>query len=266
MPTLQDPLIIVTDLDGSLLDHHTYSWQPAETWLKRLRAHQIPLVICSSKTAAEIVPLQQKLGISDEPFIAENGAVIQWKSADSATAIKEYGDIDYAMLCRRLLLLKQEFGFKFTGFSDVSQQQVADWTGLTPHNAALAKTREASESIIWRDSTEKFALFQQQLAKQGLTLVEGGRFWHVMRSGCGKAEALHLLLQNRVQESCPITIGLGDGPNDAAMLDAVDYAVVIKGYSKHPIVLQRHDKNHVYHTAHFGPQGWSDGLDHFITH
>lgn len=79
MPTLQDPLIIVTDLDGSLLDHHTYSWQPAETWLKRLRAHQIPLVICSSKTAAEIVPLQQKLGISDEPFIAENGAVIQWK-------------------------------------------------------------------------------------------------------------------------------------------------------------------------------------------
>ena len=29
-----------------------------------------------------------------------------------------------------------------------------------------------------------------------------------------------------------ITVGLGDGPNDAPMLDSVDYAVVIKGFSK----------------------------------
>lgn len=265
MLTLQDPLIIVTDLDGSLLDHHTYSWQPAAQWLQRLQAHRIPLVICSSKTAAEIVPLQQALGIGHQPFIAENGAVIQWQSQETSTALKASGEIDYDALCHRLLQLKRQFGFKFTGFSDASPQQIAEWTGLTPHNAALAKMREASESLIWRDSTEKFELFRQQLEAQGLTLVQGGRFWHVMRNGSGKAEALDELLQHYVLGNRPVTVGLGDGPNDSAMLDAVDYAVVIKGYSKNPVILQRQDKHPTYHTMHYGPEGWREGLDHFIT-
>ena len=38
MPYLDDPLIIFTDLDGSLLDHHDYSWKPAQPWLDKLAA------------------------------------------------------------------------------------------------------------------------------------------------------------------------------------------------------------------------------------
>lgn len=29
MPSLRDTLLIFSDLDGSLLDIHTYDWQPA---------------------------------------------------------------------------------------------------------------------------------------------------------------------------------------------------------------------------------------------
>ena len=76
MIPLDSSLLVVTDLDGSLLDHHDYNWDAASEWLARLKQHQIPLVICSSKTAAEIVPLQKKLGISGAPFIAENGACV----------------------------------------------------------------------------------------------------------------------------------------------------------------------------------------------
>jgi len=266
MPTLQDPLMIVTDLDGSLLDHHTYSWQPAEPWLARLQAHHIPLVICSSKTAAEIIPLQRALGLSGTPFIAENGAVVSDGHARTPSPHLPESTVNYAALCGQLAQLKQQYGFKFTGFSDVSEKEVSEWTGLTPHDAALARLREASESLIWRDSSEQFALFCQQLEVRALTLVQGGRFWHVMRQGSGKGAALRWLLQHTTQgDKTPVTIGLGDGPNDAPMLDAVDYAVVIKGYSKNPIILQRQDKHHIYHTAHFGPEGWSEGLAHFIT-
>jgi len=49
------------------------------------------------------------------------------------------------------------------------------------------------------------------------------------------------------------------------MLDAVDYAVVIKGYSKTPVTLTRQDKQRIYHTAHYGPEGWKEGLDYFLT-
>lgn len=266
MPTLQDPVMIITDLDGSLLDHHTYSWQPAETWLARLHAQHIPLVICSSKTAAEIVPLQDQLGIAGAPFIAENGALVQWDDGSGAGPFRESGGTDYATLCRTLQRLKQQHGFRFIGFAEVSEKEVSDWTGLAPHQAALARQREASESLIWRDSEERFTEFRQHLAQQDLTLIQGGRFWSVVRSGCGKGAALRWLLQHYPHPAGPpLTIGLGDGPNDAEMLDAVDYAVVIKGYSKNPVILQRQDKHSTYHTEHFGPEGWCEGLEHFIT-
>ncbi|SQI39636.1 Putative mannosyl-3-phosphoglycerate phosphatase [Serratia plymuthica] len=69
-------LLIFTDLDGSLLDHHSYCWQAAQPWLEQLAHTQTPLIIATSKTAAEVAPLQQQLGLSHWPFIAENGAQI----------------------------------------------------------------------------------------------------------------------------------------------------------------------------------------------
>jgi mannosyl-3-phosphoglycerate phosphatase len=77
MPSLQDTLLVFTDLDGTLLDIHTYDWQPAMPWLDRLQDYQIPVILCSSKTAAEVIAIQQDLGLEGLPFIAENGAVIQ---------------------------------------------------------------------------------------------------------------------------------------------------------------------------------------------
>lgn len=269
MLTLQEPLMIVTDLDGSLLDHHTYSWQPATEWLTRLKEHHIPLVICSSKTAAEIVPLQQELGFGGSPFISENGAVVHYGDAQSALT-GQLSPQDYRAICHTLLNLRERDGFKFIGFADVSEKEIAEWTGLTPVLAARAKMREASESLIWRDSREQFDLFRVRLNEAELELVQGGRFWHVMSKGSGKGAALRWLLEHAPSSASPhsrrpITIGLGDGPNDAPMLDSVDYAVVIRGYSKNPVLLERADKQHIYRSTARGPEGWVEGLNHFIT-
>ena len=61
MLSLDAPLLIFTDLDGTLLDSHTYDWQPAAAWLARLREKNIPLILCSSKTAAEMLHIQKLL-------------------------------------------------------------------------------------------------------------------------------------------------------------------------------------------------------------
>lgn len=136
-------------------------------------------------------------------------------------------------------------------------------TGLTEGEATLARQREASEVIVWRDDEEKLEAFRAALAQHQLQLTQGGRFWHVMPTGSGKGEALRWLLGQ--YDHAPTTIGLGDGPNDAPMLDAVDYAVVIKGYSKTPVSLTRQDTQQIYHTAHYGPEGWKEGLDYFLS-
>ena len=68
-------LIVFTDLDGTLLDHDTYSWQEAAPALEALRIKGVPLILCSSKTRAEMLVLWQELGLS-HPFITENGGGI----------------------------------------------------------------------------------------------------------------------------------------------------------------------------------------------
>lgn len=262
MPDLHQPLLIVTDLDGSLLDHHTYQWDAAADWLARLQQHQVPLVICSSKTVAEILPLQKKLGLTRSPFIAENGAVVRLND-DHIERIPDAGR-DYYSLCATLIALQRSF--RFNGFSDFTDREVSEMTGLTPAESALARQRDASEVIVWRDSEEKLEQFRAALDTEGLALTQGGRFWHVMAKGSGKGAALAWLLNymQKLEGQRRQTIGLGDGPNDVPMLDSVDFAVVIKGYSKFPVTLTRQDHDNVYHTAHYGPQGWSEGLDYFL--
>ena len=63
-----NPWLIVTDLDGTLLDHHDYSFEAASASLQDIRALNIPLILASSKTRAEILQLQTELQI-DYPFI-----------------------------------------------------------------------------------------------------------------------------------------------------------------------------------------------------
>ncbi len=65
-------LVIFTDLDGSLLDADTYRYDAARAALEELTACQVPLVLCTSKTRAEVEPLRQELGNTDS-FIVENG-------------------------------------------------------------------------------------------------------------------------------------------------------------------------------------------------
>ncbi|MCZ7625281.1 MAG: HAD-IIB family hydrolase [Candidatus Methylomirabilis sp.] len=65
-------LVIFTDLDGTLLDYKTYSFDPARDALEKVRQRGIPLVLCTSKTRAEVARYRQRLN-NDDPFIVENG-------------------------------------------------------------------------------------------------------------------------------------------------------------------------------------------------
>ncbi|EHP64435.1 putative mannosyl-3-phosphoglycerate phosphatase [Escherichia coli 4_1_47FAA] len=62
MLSIQQPLLVFSDLDGTLLDSHSYDWQPAAPWLSRLREANVPVILCSSKTSAEMLYLQKNVG------------------------------------------------------------------------------------------------------------------------------------------------------------------------------------------------------------
>lgn len=268
MLSLEDNLLVFTDLDGSLLDHHSYGWQPAQEWLNLLSAADIPVILTTSKTAAEVIELQQRLRLTQHPFIAENGALIalpeSWPTREGAPAGHVIG-VEYAEIRGILTQLRQRYDFEFRGFGDVNVQQVIDWTGLPPQAAILAMQREASEPIVWFGSEPDFARFRQYLAAEKLALTRGGRFWHVMGVEAGKGQAVNWLSeQYRKRSGRPVvSIGLGDGPNDIGMLNATDYSIVILGHHDHALELDREQR--VFRTSQHGPEGWKQGLNHFIS-
>ncbi len=269
MPDLHEPLILFTDVEGTLLDIHTHEWQAASGWLSRLKQHQVPVVLCSSKTAAEMMLLQKELGLESLPLIAENGAVIQladsWNDDENFPRLitgSPHEEIQHV-----LRQLRDTEGFKFTTFSDVSEQTIAEWTGMNLRHAALARLHEASETLIWRDSDEKMREFSALLATLGLQFVQGARFWHVLDERGGKAQAVTWLLSRYQQREGfrRIAIGLGDGPNDAPLLNTTDFAVVVKGLNRDGVILSDDRPERVYHTRESGPHGWREGLDYWLS-
>ncbi|EPS2708271.1 mannosyl-3-phosphoglycerate phosphatase-related protein [Cronobacter turicensis] len=268
MAHLNDDLLVITDLDGTLLDSNTHEWTPAQAWLKRLIDHQVPVILSSTKTAAEIIALQDALGLSGQPFIAENGAIIQldahWE--DNPDFPRLLNGIPHDDILAVINRLRDEHGYKLFCFSDVDEKTIAEWTGLNPKLAAMAKLLEASETVIWRDSDENLARFTASLEALGLMMIEGGRFWHVLDARGGKGQAVNWLKeQYRKREGkLRTTLGLGDGPDDASLLDNVDFAVVVKGLNRQGVTLKQDEPQRVFRTTESGPAGFREGLDHFL--
>jgi mannosyl-3-phosphoglycerate phosphatase len=252
----RSPLIIFTDLDGTLLDHHSYSWQPARPALKQLAEKSIPLILCTSKTAAEVSLLHNEL-VLNTPYIVENGAGIIL-SKDPGDA--HFFGKPYAELVDLVQQIRQTKGYRFKGFCDFSVAEVVAETGLDAAKAKLAKQRLCSEPLRWDDEPEALIEFTAELAAHGLQLLRGGRFYHVLSNRADKGLALRWLLDNYPPPrpaSSWYSVALGDGPNDQSLLEAADLAVVIpsaSGLSPKP-----RNSTVIYATAP-GPVGWNQTL------
>ncbi|PLX96903.1 MAG: mannosyl-3-phosphoglycerate phosphatase-related protein [Desulfuromonas sp.] len=253
-------LIVFTDLDGTLLDHDSYSWAPATPALAKLRRLAVPVILTSSKTGAEIARLHAELEL-DAPYIVENGAgIIFPEQEQSPAAAAQNFSRTYPELLAFLHQLRHKHNFKFRGFGDFSVAEVAAETGLPLEKAALARERRFSEPLRWDDTPAALAAFTEILEANDLKLLRGGRFYHVLDHRAGKGNALHRLLDH-YRRNTPgadwYSVALGDGPNDEDMLDAADLAVVIPSASS--IGPKPHNPN-VLHAGQRGPQGWNSAI------
>jgi mannosyl-3-phosphoglycerate phosphatase len=247
-------LLIFTDLDGTLLDHHSYSFDAASEALAEIRARDYPLVMTSSKTSAEMQDLQQQLAIAS-PFISENGAAVYW--SEKGCLKSQLFAPPRKQLLATIHALRLEHGYQFTGFADCTTEAIAGMTGLDPESADRAARREFTEPLLWQDSEERFNLFELKLAQSDLRILQGGRFRTVMGQ-CDKSTALNWLADRYRQQGPCITVALGDSMNDEAMLNNADIAVVI--HSAHSSKLRVTRPDWILHTRSPGPEGWQQAM------
>ena len=258
--------VVFTDLDGTLLDHETYDWRPAGPALDELRRRKIPVIFNSSKTKAEQIGLRAEIG-NEHPFIVENGAAVfspqgyfevepHDTEADGEYRIKRFGASRDAIVA--LLAELRAEGYDFEGFSDWTPQRLAEVANLPLERAVRALDRCCSEPLLWRGDPASLHYLEKRADAAKMRLVQGGRFLHLM-GRFDKADALAWLRRQYEQDGRPrSTVALGDSPNDAAMLNAADVAVVIRSARSESI--QPEGPERVIRSERPGPEGWSAAI------
>ena len=262
--------LVFTDLDGSLLDHQTYSFRDSLPQLKRLERAHIPVIFTSSKTRSEIASLKTELG-NNHPFIVENGAAVfipeNYFPAQPAQTSSCDGHWVYEMSEPRgrwltlLAQLEDEFPEEFVCFYQAGTKGIVQMTSLSEAQAEQANTREYSEPVCWMGNEERKRQFVARLVELGATVLQGGRFLGV----CGnhdKGRALAWLrsVYKTASHAAQVhDLAIGDSENDRAMLEVAETALLVRSPVHDFPHLDRGSDGVIYSNA-FGPEGWAEGV------
>lgn len=233
-------LLIFTDLDGTLLNGDDYCYDGAIPALQQLHREKIPVIPVTSKTRSEVETLRSKIGLTDA-FIVENGSAIFIPEtahflASTEIQKKEHYYLyllgcSYTQSCQGLSQLSAQLKQPLTGFADLTETEIAQLTGLKLDEAKQAKQREFTEPFI-TPKTLPQSLIETTVQQLGFQVVIGDRFSHLIGKYAGKGKAVKWLTQQyqRCYPTAKIqTVGLGNSPNDLAMLESVDIPIVIPG-------------------------------------
>lgn len=265
---LKTDYVIFSDLDGSLLDAETYSYGRADAALRKVFESSAQLVLVSSKTRAEMEPLRIKLRLPT-PFIVENGGAVFIPDAyfpfpvEGSVSCGPYRVIEigtpYAGLRAALKEIDVDLSCRLQGFGDMTLDEIARYTGLSPDDAARAKQREFDEPFLVTGKDITLQQLQAKAVSKGLTCTKGGRFFHLMGSNDkGQATVRLIELYRRLAQSRGhemLTIGIGDSLNDLPMLQVVDRPVLVQkpdGSYDADIVLPD-----LLRAPGIGPAGWN---------
>lgn len=262
-------VLVFSDMDGTLLNHDDYRFDEALPALHALEQKSIPVIFNTSKTRAELMDHIRLLD-NHHPFIVENGAAILIPSGYFAsTCLPEGlsigGDEEgyQALVLGRQIAELQEYLKQVSpsaiNFSSCSLEQAIGLTGLRPEQAKAAQTRQYSVPLFFEQETEESA-FARQAQADGFGVLRGGRFLHLV-GRCDKGQAM--LTLKRIYDSCQNNqhriIALGDSPNDEAMLERADVAIVVRSPSSNRTRLSTH--HHIIKTRQSAPQGWAEGIE-----
>ena len=258
--------VIFTDLDGTLLDHDTYTFESAQPALDRLRQRGSPVVFTTSKTRAETEPLRERTG-NTHPFISENGGAIfiplsyfPFEPPGSRRLgsydVIEYG-ASYGALIATLAEAAHWSGCRVRGFSSLSAAEVSSLSGLSLAEAELAKAREYDEPFEILDGPEEEKRLLAEIERLGKRWTRGGRFYHILGESDKAAAVASLIELYRRAYGEVITVGLGDGMNDVDFLNIVDVPILVQSHSTKK--MQAAVLNGRV-TAAWGPRGWNAAI------
>ncbi len=221
----KDPWWIVTDVDGTLMDHK-YDLSPALPTINWLKGLNIPLILCTSKTASEVRLIRKNVGLND-PFIVENGGAVYGNDIISGEEWNFVLGKSYKYLRSKLDLISEGIGYELKPLNDLSISDIKNLTGLNDSQIPLALKREWSVPFLNPPEAD-LKLILELSSNIDTAILKGNRMSHLLGKGSDKGKAI-LELKKYLSNNNVKVIALGDSQNDLPLLEVADIAVVVPG-------------------------------------
>ncbi len=250
---------IFTDLDGTLIDHFTYSWEEAAPILSLLKALSIPVIPVTSKTYAETRHLLRDIGLTS-PFAVENGAAVFFPEdfQPLPEGCRRVGEGFCVLILGRPYEEVRAFFERYAGeyglvgMGDMDVEDLERLTGLKGEALEMMRRRDYTEPFIAKDEG-KLKEFVEVAERNGYRVLRGGRFYHLVDARQGKGVVVKVVKETFGEPV--LTVGLGDSENDEDMLREVDIPVLIpnpkRGYA--PVSVPN-----LIRAKCMGPKGWAE--------
>ncbi|MDC0462356.1 HAD hydrolase family protein [Alphaproteobacteria bacterium] len=257
-------VIIMTDLDGTLLDFNTFGFDPIRPVIEELLESGIVIIPNSSKTNIEIDNFCNLLGVK-LPYICENGASLcnanligeSWDILNNHTIIKGRGctDLMETWLYSIDNNLRQQCYF----LTEMGTEQQSDILGLTGKELDCALTRQFTCPFIFNGTDDDYYYLQIQAKTARLNVQKGGRICQL--SGEHNKASFNQLLRDYFsnQQQKTIILAFGDSYNDVSMLEAADIACIIPQPAQPALILPTPPKK-VFTATTAAPDGWLEAL------
>ena len=217
-------LWVVSDVDGTLMDH-SYDLTPAKETIKTLQKLSIPVILCTSKTAAEVKVIRQELNLTD-PYIVENGAAIYGESLQKVNGKIILGK-KYETLEQILNLISKEIDYELIPLNNLADSEATELTGLKGNSLTLMRDRHWSMPFL-----NPPVFLEEKIniccKKFNVNIFKGNRMSHLLSTKSNKGIAINALKEYSNIQNIEV-IGLGDSPNDLPLLLNSDIKIVIPG-------------------------------------
>lgn len=229
--------VVFSQVDAVLMHPRDTAFTDARNTLRQFVADDVAVVLCSSKTRAELEFIQQTLGIAD-PFICEHGAAAfipdQYFDAEipGARDLSGYQAVEfgrtYADVVEVLRRTAERLRIRILGFNEMSTEDVARECRLPLLQARLAKLREYEERFRVLDPGAAAShRLGKALSGSHLRCVEGDPFAYVgapveHRLGVNLLTGLYRHARGSV-----LTIGITGNGGDDGLETLVDQVIKI---------------------------------------